>query len=57
MACECFTNRLLDAMSGEPNVIECAYVENNLTPAPFFSTRVRNLFAFPLPILRRASRQ
>lgn len=35
-----FTSRLLAAISGEPNVVECTFVENNLTPAPFFSTPV-----------------
>ena len=28
-------------MSGTKDVIECTFVENNLTAAPFFSTRVR----------------
>ena len=36
-----FTSRLLDAISGNKNVIECSFVENNLTKAPFFSTPVR----------------
>eukprot|EP01041_Mallomonas_annulata_P004311 gene4311-8573_t len=36
-----FTGRLLRAMSGEQNVIECAMVENNLTPATYFGTPVR----------------
>jgi len=36
-----FTSRLLSAMAGEKNVIECTFVENNLTKAPFFSTPVR----------------
>jgi len=36
-----FTSRLLEAMSGAKNVVECAFVENNLTAAPFFSTPVR----------------
>jgi malate dehydrogenase len=40
-ACQWFTNRLMDAMSGAPNVIECAFVQSNLTPAPFFSSPVR----------------
>jgi malate dehydrogenase len=35
-----FTSRLLAAISGEPNVVECTFVENTLTPAPFFSTPV-----------------
>jgi len=36
-----FTSRLLEAMAGGKNIIECAFVENNLTKAPFFSTPVR----------------
>lgn len=36
-----FASRLLSAMDGEKNVIECSFVENTLTPAPFFSTPVR----------------
>lgn len=36
-----FTSRLLAAIKGEKNIIECAFVENSLTKAPFFSTPVR----------------
>lgn len=36
-----FTSRLLAAMAGEKDVVECTFVENNLTAAPFFSTPVR----------------
>lgn len=36
-----FTSRLLEAMSGGKNIIECAFVENNLTAAQFFATNVR----------------
>lgn len=36
-----FTSRLLAAISGEKDVIECTFVENNLTKAPFFSTPCR----------------
>lgn len=36
-----FTSRLLRALDGEKDVIECAFVENNLTAAPFFSSRIR----------------
>jgi malate dehydrogenase len=36
-----FTSRLLSAIKGEKNVIECAFVENNLTKAPYFSTPLR----------------
>ncbi|ETV90572.1 malate dehydrogenase, NAD-dependent [Aphanomyces invadans] len=35
-----FTSRLLDAMSGEKNVIECSYTQNNVTKLDFFSTPV-----------------
>jgi malate dehydrogenase len=35
-----FTSRVLDALSGQKNVIENAFVENKLTPAPYFSTPV-----------------
>ena len=33
-----FTDRLLKAFSGEKGVVECTFVENGLTDAPFFST-------------------
>lgn len=36
-----FASRLMDAMSGKKDVIECTFVENNLTPSPFFSTPCR----------------
>jgi len=36
-----FTSRLLSAMAGAKDVIECTFVENTLTAAPFFSTPVR----------------
>ena len=36
-----FAGRLLAAMGGEKDVIECTFVENNLTDAPYFSTPVR----------------
>jgi len=36
-----FTSRLLEAMSGKKDVIECTFVENSLTEAPFFSTPCR----------------
>lgn len=36
-----FASRLMAAMKGEKNVIECTFVENDLTSAPFFSTKVR----------------
>lgn len=36
-----FTSRLMAAMSGEQNVVECAFVENDLTSAPFFATKVK----------------
>lgn len=36
-----FTSRLLSALSGAKDVIECSFIENNLTKAKFFSTPVR----------------
>ena len=33
-----FASRLLAAMAGEKNVVECTFVENKLTAAPFFAT-------------------
>ena len=36
-----FTSRLLAAMAGEKNIVECTFVENSLTKAPFFSTPCR----------------
>ncbi|KAG3099997.1 malate dehydrogenase [Phytophthora idaei] len=35
-----FTSRLLDAMNGEKDVIECSYTQNDVTKLPFFSTPV-----------------
>ena len=35
-----FTGRLLDAMKGTEGIVECSFVENTLTAAPFFSTPV-----------------
>lgn len=36
-----FTSSLMRALSGDKNVVECAFVENNLTESQFFSTPVR----------------
>ncbi len=36
-----FTSRLLTAIGGAKGVVENTFVENNITPAPFFSTPVR----------------
>jgi malate dehydrogenase len=36
-----FASRLLQAIDGDSNVVECSFVENSLTAAPFFSTPVR----------------
>jgi malate dehydrogenase len=36
-----FTSQLLSAMKGAKNVVECAFVENDLTAAPYFSTPVK----------------
>jgi malate dehydrogenase len=35
-----FAVRLLDAMNGEKNVVECSFTQNNVTKLPFFSTPV-----------------
>lgn len=35
-----FTNRLLDAMAGEKNVVECSFVESTVTKAAFFASPV-----------------
>ena len=35
-----FTFKLLEAMSGKAGVTECAFVESDVTDAPFFSTPV-----------------
>jgi len=35
-----FTSRLLDAMMGEKDVVECSFTENDVTPLTFFSTPV-----------------
>ena len=35
-----FTSQLLKAMGGASNIVECAFVENNLTAAPFFSSKI-----------------
>lgn len=36
-----FAGRLLSAMAGEKDVIECTFVQNSLTAAPFFATPCR----------------
>jgi len=36
-----FASKLMEAMSGAKNVVECTFVENNLTSANFFATKVR----------------
>lgn len=36
-----FTSRLLEAMTGEPSIYEYAFVANDITKSPFFSTKVR----------------
>ena len=33
-----FATRVLDAMAGASDVVECTFVENDLTAAPFFAT-------------------
>lgn len=36
-----FTSRLLEAMAGAKNVVECCFVDSKVTAAPFFSSPVR----------------
>lgn len=36
-----FASKLLAAIDGDKDVVECSFVENNITEAPFFSTPVR----------------
>jgi malate dehydrogenase len=36
-----FTSRLLKGMKGDKTIVECTFVENTLTKAPFFSTPCR----------------
>lgn len=35
-----FTTRLLDAMNGAKDIVECSYTQNEVTPLSFFSTPV-----------------
>lgn len=39
-AAQRFASRLLAAIGGEKNIVECTFVENKLTAAPFFATPV-----------------
>lgn len=36
-----FTENVLKALSGEPNVVQCAFVESTITDAPFFASPCR----------------
>ena len=36
-----FGHSCLKALSGDPKVIECAYVDSHLTELPFFASQVR----------------
>ena len=36
-----FTGQLFTTIAGEPIIVECSFVENNLTAVPFFATPVR----------------
>jgi len=36
-----FTSRLLRALSGESNIVECTYVQSTVTDSPFFATPVK----------------
>ena len=35
-----FTLRLLEAINGAKNIVECSYVESTLTDSPFFSSPI-----------------
>ena len=36
-----FADACLRGLNGEPNVVECTYVESKITPARFFASKVR----------------
>lgn len=36
-----FADACLRGLNGEPNVVECTYVESTITPARFFASKVR----------------
>ena len=36
-----FGEACLLALAGEPDIMECAYVDSHLTELPFFASRVR----------------
>ena len=36
-----FADACLRGLNGEPNVVECTYVESAITPARFFACKVR----------------
>ena len=50
-----FTGRLLQAMGGAKDIVECAFVENTLTAAPFFSTPVRTYHSCSFAFFLRGS--
>ncbi|GLJ55761.1 hypothetical protein SUGI_1197440 [Cryptomeria japonica] len=36
-----FANACLKGLNGEPNVVECSYVQSTITELPFFASKVR----------------
>ena len=36
-----FADACLRGLNGEPNVVECSYVESTVTELPFFSSKVK----------------
>lgn len=38
-----FANACLKGLNGEPNVVECSYVQSTVTELPFFASKVSTL--------------
>lgn len=36
-----FASSVLKGLNGEPNIVECSYVQSNVTELPFFASKVR----------------
>ena len=36
-----FADACLRGLNGEPNVVECSFVESNVTELPFFASKVK----------------
>ena len=39
-----FASSVLKGLNGEPNVVECSYVQSNVTELPFFASKVKVLY-------------